>query len=110
MHDVARTSAKDRMKLVLARGRKTNVPAILEAREPVAKIPAPGPLANIARQRSGVANLWRPNFFGGFREYRILFANALIAAQRVQRDQPANLLDAAALRLNLVQPSDGLEI
>ena len=62
MHDVAGAAAENGVKLVLARSRKTGVAAVLETRKAVAKIPAPGPLANIARQRSGVANLRRATF------------------------------------------------
>ncbi len=81
MHDVAGPAAENGVELILARSRKTNVAAVLEARKTVAEIPAPGALANVARQRSGIANLRRAHLLGGFRQHRVFFANARIAAQ-----------------------------
>src|SRR5579862_5007401 len=109
MHDVARAAAEDSMKLVLARSRKTDLAAVFQTRKAVAKIPAPGALANVARESAGVANLRRAHFLGGFRQHGVLFADALIAAQGIESDQAADL-ELPALNLNLIQPSDGLQI
>ena len=105
MHDVAGAAAENSVKLILARSGETGVSAIFQTRKAVAKIPAPGPLADVARERSSVANLRRADLLGGFGQHRIFFANALIVAQSVERDQAADF-DFAALVLYLIQALD----
>src|SRR6516162_6832251 len=57
MDDIARTAAEDCVKFVLARDAEAGFPAIFEARKAIAKVPAPGPLANVAGNCACITNL-----------------------------------------------------
>ena len=70
-------AAENRVELVFAGDRKTLVAAGFVAREPVAEIPAPRPLAHVARQRADVADLRRRHAFGGFGQHRVLGAECV---------------------------------
>src|SRR5207244_5766898 len=70
MHDVARPAAEDRVELVLAGGGEALAAAVFEARKPVAVVPAPRPLADVAGQGGDVADLWRAHAVGGLRQDR----------------------------------------
>ena len=73
--DVAGPAAEDRVESVLAHDRKARLAAILQARKPIAEIPAPRTLADVAGQRSDVANLRRGHVFGCFGQHRVLTSN-----------------------------------
>ena len=69
MHDKARTTAEDRVKLVFARRREAHVAPLLEADELfVAEVPAPRPLVEISSHRALVANLRRADLDRGERD------------------------------------------
>ena len=75
MDDVARAAAEDRVELVFAGEREAGVAAVLEARETVAEVPAPRPLADVAGERPDVADLRRRDALGRFGEHRVLRAD-----------------------------------
>src|SRR5579872_7210036 len=91
MHDETRSAAEDGVELVFAGDRKTSVAASLEARESVAKVPAPRPLAYISRQGSGVADLRRRHTSRSFGQYSVIAQNQRMMAQSIQRDQAADI-------------------
>src|SRR5204863_2052198 len=95
MHDVARTAAEDRVELILAGEREALIAAGLVARKSVAVVPAPRPLADIAGDRSDVANLRRRHAARRFGQHRVIATDDLIPAERVQCDLSADRHAAA---------------
>src|ERR1700719_3064802 len=96
MHDEAGAAAEDRVKFVFAVEAEALLAAVLEAREAIAVIPAPRALGHVAGQRSGVADLRCAYLPCGLGKHCVLAVNERMLAQRVERDQPADL-DLAAL-------------
>jgi hypothetical protein len=86
MHDVARTAAKDGVKLVFANDRKAGLASVFEARKPVPKIPAPRTLADIARQGADIPDLRCRDACRCFGQHRVLAANRRLLAESVERD------------------------
>ncbi len=109
MHDKARAAAENRVEFVLAGNAEAGLPAVLVARESVAVIPAPRPLADVARERPGVADLGRSHVTRRFGEHVVVLADERIAAQRVERDQPADHHLPALLR-HTIERADRFEI
>jgi len=96
--DVTGSASENRVKLVLARHRKTLVSARLEAREPVAVVPAPRALTQVARQRADVSDLWRRHALGRLGEHRVLTPDGGFATQRIERDHSPDRKPAAFRR------------
>jgi acyl transferase domain-containing protein len=109
MHDVARPAAEDRVEGVLARDRITSRSAVLEALEAVPVVPAPGTLADVTGQRRGVADLRRRYALGRLGEHRILTPDLSVAAERIERHEPADRHTTAGRGLHLIEPLDGLQ-
>ncbi len=109
MDNVARPAAEDRMELILSVGRKTGVPAVLEAGKIIPEIPAPRALADIARQRADVPDLRRRDAAGRFRQNAVLLTDDRVLAERVKRDQPADVQPAGCLR-HAIETFDGLQV
>src|SRR5712672_2880389 len=109
MDDIAGAAAKDRMESVLTYDGKACLSAILQAWKPIPEIPAPRALANVAGQRTDIANLWGRNCFGRFGQHRILTSNQRMSPERVKRDEPADV-HAACRRRHLIEPFDCLQI
>src|SRR5579864_8955309 len=109
MDDIAGAAAEDRVETVLAADGEACIAAILQARKSVAEIPAPGALANVAGQGANIANLRSRHCFGCFGQHRILTPNQRMAAQRVKRDEAADV-HAACRRRHLVESFNGLQI
>src|SRR5947208_13374610 len=91
MHDVTRTSAEDCMKLVLAAEGEAGVAAVLIAGESIPEIPAPGTLAHVAGQGADVPDLRCRDRFRRFRQNRVLPADDVVPAQRIECDQTADI-------------------
>ena len=91
MHDETRAAAEDGVELVLAVDREAGVAAGFEAREAVAEIPAPRALAHVARERPGIADLRRRHAPGRFGQHGVFAADERMVAERVERDQAADL-------------------
>src|ERR1700686_2354556 len=108
MHDVTGTASEDGVKLVLARKREALVAAGLVAWEPVAVVPAPWPLTDIARQRADIPDLGRRDAARGFCEHRVPLLHRRVAAQRVEREQATDR-DSSARGGDVIKTSDGLE-
>src|SRR6266566_4694435 len=109
MDDVARPAAEDGVEFVFAGHRKADVASVFEARKSITEIPTPGPLADVARKRTGVADLRRADDFGRFCQHGVLFTDKRMMAERVERDQTADF-HAAALRSHLIQPLDSAQM
>src|SRR5260370_37983635 len=109
MEDVAWAAAEDRMELVLATYGKAHQTAILQAREAIAEVPTPWPLANVARERTDIADLRGRYRFGRFGQNGVLISNHRVAGESVQRDETPDV-HAACPRHHLVEPLNCLEI
>src|SRR4029450_12654841 len=59
VNDVTRTTAEDRVELVLAGRRKTGIATVFQAWEAIAKVPAPGPLTDVPGKRGHISDLRR---------------------------------------------------
>src|SRR5437870_3055811 len=105
MHDVTRSPAEDRMKLILAAKREARIPTVLVTREAVPEVPAPRALGHIAGQRAHIPDLRCRDSFGSLRQNRVLPPDDIIPAQRVERDQASNI-QAAIRRTDLIEPFD----
>ncbi len=97
MHDEAGSAAEDRVELVLAGDREALIAAGFVARETVAEIPAPRALADVAGQRADVADLRRRDALGRFGQHRVLRSNQRVAAERIERDQAADVSRRSAV-------------
>ena len=109
MHDEARSAAEDGVELVLAGDRETLVAAGLVARETVAEIPAPGALADVARERARIANLRRGDAGGGFGQHGVFARDERVAAERVERDLSADA-HGSAFGFDLIEPFDSAQV
>ena len=68
MNDVARPAAQDGVKAVITGDCVADLSAFTQTvKIRGAEIPAEGPLANVAGDSAGVADLWRSRFSGGVR-------------------------------------------
>src|SRR5215472_2739832 len=110
MNDVAGAAAEDGVELIFARDGEALVAARLVAREAVAKIPAPGTLADVAGERAEVADLGRGDGFSGLGEDGVIAADAWVAAEGVQGDLAADVETAARSRPSLILAFQGAEI
>ena len=109
MHNVAWSTAEDRMELILAAEGEAGISAVLVTRKAVSKIPAPRTLADVACQRSNISYLRCRDSFCRFRQYGELPANHIIPAQCVERDQPADI-HAAVRRPDLIETFDRFQV
>src|SRR5438132_394471 len=109
MDDVTWAAAEDRMELVLATCGKAHRTAILQAGEAIAEVPTPWPLANVARERTDIADLRGRYRFGRFGQNGVLISNHRMAGESVQRDETADV-HAACPWNHLVEPLDGLQV
>src|SRR5258708_1843060 len=107
--DVAWPAPENRVKLVFTVGAVADVPAILQAWKTVAVIPAPRPLADVARERAGVADLRRANAVGSLREHRVLFSDQRIASEGGESDQATDRYPVL-VRCNAIQARNGLQV
>ena len=110
MDDVARPAAEDRVKTAIAGHRVANLPAFAQAGEVRrAKIPAERPLANIAGDRAGIANLRRRRFAGGIGKNQQFFPDRRVFFDVRELGQRADA-KPAALFFDIVQTGDSFQI
>src|SRR5438093_13130136 len=109
MDDVAGAPAENRVKLILPGHRVAHAPAVLQAVEPIAVVPAPRPLAHVSRNRRDVADLGRRHVDRGFRQHGVLLADHKMAADRIERCESADP-QPATFGLDLIEALDRLQI
>ena len=99
MNDVTWPSTENRVELILAPKRKARIAAILVTRKAVPEVPAPWPLAYVARKGPDVPDLRRRHSLRRFGKHRILPPDDIIAAQHVLEIFSRTLSDGGARKL-----------
>src|SRR6266403_3570146 len=111
MHNIRRTAAEDRVVFIFTGGRKTLRAALLQTDSFFqTKVPATWSLAQVATNRTKIANLRSGNGMRRFSQARKTVPQGRMFFELSERHEGPNSQSALAICNNFIEPADALQI